>query len=169
MEIKTIPKTDGFFAASTSGSIFRVKNRNGAPCAPRLLKGNARNGYRVVNLRFNGHRSTMLVHRLVALTFIGDPSGYSVCHWNHQRDDNRLSNLYIGTQSENLQQSVREGRPIGKGMTGVRPKNARLTKRDKLEIKRLYSTGNFKQLLLARLYGVTQCRVSQIVRKANDD
>lgn len=55
-------------------------------------------------LRRAGEAKTQLVHRLVALAWLGGPHpGMVVHHINADRQDNRLDNLEWVTQSDNIQ------------------------------------------------------------------
>lgn len=57
-----------------------------------------------------GRTRYQLVHRLVLRAFVGPcPDGQEVMHLNHDRRDNRLSNLRYGTHSENLLMDVARG------------------------------------------------------------
>ena len=44
----------------------------------------------------------MLVHRLIAMAFLEDPSGKDVCHNNGVRSDNRVENLRLDTRKGNM-------------------------------------------------------------------
>jgi len=69
----------------------------------RLLKGFNRNGYLQVTLkRENGKNQPMLVHRLVALTFIPNPENKPyVDHIDGGRRNNNVDNLRWATPKEN--------------------------------------------------------------------
>jgi len=67
-------------------------------------------GYYIVELvRTDGTQKILLLHRLLAATFIGDIEGKIVRHLNDTPTDNRLENLTIGTQKENIADSIRNG------------------------------------------------------------
>lgn len=63
------------------------------------------NGYRIVNL---GRGSRHLVHRLVAVAFVGGDPALQVNHKNGDRSDNRAENLEWLSCSENHRHSYRE-------------------------------------------------------------
>ena len=158
--------TPGFdsYAIDKNGQVFRIRTRVGDPCEPRPLKASRRpDGYMSVTLRQDNKTYGVLVHRLVALTYLGDPKGLDVCHWNHKRDDNRVENLYIGTRQENCKQSGNEGR-YGYWRIGVAPAGKKLTEQLKAEIKAKYATGRYKQIELAAEYGVCQRSISVACR-----
>ena len=65
-----------------------------------LAQGNVR-GYKSVTLKCDGVRKDMRVHRLVVMTFIGEPSKEMVNHIDGDKTNNVLSNLEWATRSEN--------------------------------------------------------------------
>lgn len=160
---RPIPSLDGVYEASSCGLVRRVKAGQGTKV--RLIKAHSfGNGYLRVTTCLEGKRTTHLVHRLVHEAFLGPiPEGHDVCHRNHDRQDNRAVNLYAGTRSENILQSVADGRPIGQGMKGRRPATTKLTPGQRLEVIARYAAGAY-QTDIAAEYGITQCRVSQIIR-----
>ena len=68
-----------------------------------------KNGYIKVGLWENGEEYTRDVHRLVAITFLGNHEGLVVNHINGKKDDNRLTNLEWCTYKENMQHAMRTG------------------------------------------------------------
>lgn len=67
-------------------------------CTPHLMN----NGYLVVDLYKNNRRKTMLVHRLVALAFIPNPSNFPcVNHLDSNRANPNVENLEWCTVSHN--------------------------------------------------------------------
>ncbi|MGG7510948.1 NUMOD4 motif-containing HNH endonuclease [Plantibacter sp. YIM 135249] len=91
---------EGAYEVSSAGDVRNV-------VTGRVLKGTANDGgYLAVKLRRRGH----LVHRLVAIAFLGAPEvGQEVCHGNGNPADNRVENLRWGTRSENTSDQVRHG------------------------------------------------------------
>ena len=59
-----------------------------------------------------GKRANFYRHRLVAEVYLPKPnvSGLVVCHKDSNPRNNRVTNLYWGTQKENIQQCIREGK-----------------------------------------------------------
>lgn len=56
-----------------------------------------------------------LVHRLVALVYIPNPEELPyVCHKDNVPTNNTVSNLYWGTQKDNMAQASREGRLLNR-------------------------------------------------------
>lgn len=67
-------------------------------------------GHHLVILYRDSERTRPQVHRVVAKAFLGEGApGEMVCHKNGDPDDNRAANLYWGTMSDNMRDSVRHG------------------------------------------------------------
>ena len=64
-------------------------------------------GYVRAVLRVNHERKHIMVHRLVAITFLGKQEGKEVNHINCIRDDNRLENLEWVTHKKNCNWSAK--------------------------------------------------------------
>ena len=106
---KDIPDTNGYYSCNEFGEIksnFRVIYRKNGICQTikeRILKAKINNhGYAYVSLRINKHTYDMLVHRLVALTWLPNPeSKETINHKDGNPLNNKLENLEWATQSEN--------------------------------------------------------------------
>lgn len=74
-----------------------------------------RDGYVSVGLRRGGDMEMGYMHRIVAIAFLGDMSGYGleVCHGPGGPSDNRLSNLRWDTHAGNMAET--RGVPKVKG------------------------------------------------------
>jgi hypothetical protein len=61
----------------------------------KLLNGSLTTGYRTLNLHRESHKGTLYVHRELAKLFLKKPSNEHrfVIHVNHDKMDNRLTNL----------------------------------------------------------------------------
>ena len=72
-------------------------------------------GYVVITLvNDDGNKCTMMVHRLIALTFIPNPENKpTVNHKNHNRGDNRVENLEWATMAEQNNDKKKPLRYIG--------------------------------------------------------
>lgn len=99
--IRAIPGYPGYYA-TVEGDILKKRGKSFFKLTPSKVH----NDYYTVKIV---HR--VKVHRLVALTFIPNPNNYPiVCHKDNNPSNNHVNNLYWGTQSQNMQQMVREGR-----------------------------------------------------------
>ena len=139
------------YEVSDLGGVRRIW-ANGRPAA--LSPCSHKSGYLKVTLRRNPDQFTALVHRLVASAFIGpiDPL-MQVNHRNGDKTDNRLSNLELVTNGENLRHrvDVLGQRPLHPG-TGSKHHQAKLTEPDVLELRRLYAAGMDPKELAERFH-----------------
>lgn len=108
-EWRAIAGFEGYYEVSNLGNVrsltrvlrpsYRPMTLEGKPLKPRPM----RSGHLQVNLRRNNTSRNHLVHRLVAIAFLGQPlPGQEVRHLNGEPTDNRLQNLAWGTRSENM-------------------------------------------------------------------
>lgn len=109
---RAVPGYHGYEVSSLGNvrSLNRVTGRGrrwrGKTMTPNAMK----NGYMLVSLWRQGHRSSVLVHRLVLQAFIGPAaSNQEARHGNGVRRDNRLSNLSWGSHSDNQLDQVLHG------------------------------------------------------------
>lgn len=92
------------FGNGKSIQVFR--NKSWVP-----LKFKESYGYPLVTLKHKSLRKHYKVSRLVAMVYIPNPNNLPVVmHLNNIRTDNRAENLKWGTQKENTQQCIQEGR-----------------------------------------------------------
>jgi hypothetical protein len=102
------------YQVSTHGRVRRIapsKSRGAKPGT--ILKPGHRRGYQTVMLYSPEHPkgTNAWVHRLVALTFIGQAPhrDMQVAHWDDVKSNNRLDNLRWATPAENIQDATRNG------------------------------------------------------------
>lgn len=114
------------------------------------------NKYLVVNLCINNKKMPKAVHRLMAQAFIPNPNNLPyVLHRNDIRSDNRVCNLFWGTQHDNMQDMMNKGR----GVAG----NTKLTKSQVLEIRHLKNNGmTYKDI--AKIYNVNQTTIGYSIK-----
>lgn len=139
---KDIPGYEGLYQASDCGNIRNGRGRLIALC-------NGSGGYKVASL---GKNNSCLVHRLVALSFIGAPTQEKplVLHANGDRSDNRLANLRYGDYFDNSADAIKHGTQV----RGERQHVAKLTYEQVKHIK----TSDESTSHLAKKYNVTrQC------------
>ena len=113
------------------------------------------NKYKVVDLRTNGKRKTISVHRMVAEAFIPNPDNLPcVNHKDGNKDNNCVENLEWCTYSENNQHALAKGLKVFE--SGSKNKNSKLTYEDVVEIKKCLILGDseFGTRPLATKYGV---------------
>lgn len=115
------------------------------------------NGYPFVTLSAYGATKQIMVHRLVAMTFLGEiPKGMEVHHINHDKADARLENLQLVSRLENVRAAMEYGvfRPQGQGNC-----NAKLTEEQVREIRSIEGVTGRE---IARRYNVTPSVICNI-------
>ena len=105
MEIKDVVGFPGYYVSDT-GELYSDLRGDF-----KKLKGwKDSRGYHVVDLRKDGQRHGMKIHRLVAFAFIENPENKPfINHINGVRDDNRVSNLEWVTHRENVDHAMLTG------------------------------------------------------------
>lgn len=154
-----------FYEASSNGrirSIDRKVIRGGREMSVRgriLSPGIGKKGHRYVNLQMNGSIKTEYIHRLIAISFIGEQPHDKpiVAHINGDPSDNRPSNLRWSTHLENSNDSIihgTSGRPGGEDHA-----KAKLDK-SKIESMRDMHSSGMSMRSIGRTLGIHHCTVS---------
>jgi hypothetical protein len=107
---KPIPEWEAY-SISKCGEVIRMQSAKGAKIY-RVLKQQKHKTrpYLMVRLHCNGKSKTFDIHRLVALTYLGEiPKHLNVCHLNGNPKDNRVENLRIDTRQSNEKDKVLHG------------------------------------------------------------
>ena len=101
-----VPGYEGLYKVSDFGNVLSVR-RN------KLLRPGVSRGYRMVILCNNTKRSTIKIHQLVAMAFLGHKrSGMNqvVDHIDGNTENNKLSNLQILSHRANIQKANRQNK-----------------------------------------------------------
>ena len=109
IKAKYIPGYNKRYAVSQCGKVISyVYGR------PKLLRLDAhRDGY----LRVSLERKKESVHRLVALTYLGESKGLEVNHKDGNRSNNHISNLEYVSRQQNIRHAVESGSYNLNGLT----------------------------------------------------
>lgn len=119
-------------------------------------------GARMVHLYLNQSREALLLHRLVAVAFIPNPSNKpEINHINGDRSDNSVSNLEWATRAENMEHGFRTGLINN---TGTNHGNNVYPDEQIREVKRLLKEGSLTQKAIAEVTGVKKGTVEQIAQ-----
>ena len=125
----------------------------------------------------NGRIERHLVHRLVAESFLKEPSetlvkeclksGSDVVLINHKdgnKQNNHFSNLEWSDRSEQMYHAY--DLQLKKSQIGIENKNSKLTSDDIKEIRKLYvrQSKEYGTVALAKKYGVTDSVIGLIIR-----
>ena len=159
-EYRFVDGTEKNLVVSVNGDILKRYPRS-------YRYGGRKDYYQVVNVKPNAagylqinvpiRNTTTLVHRLVAEAFLDNPKGYNeIDHRNHNRLDNRVSNLRWCTHKENMHNSYKpEVKIFWKDITAV-----------SLDTDEVYEFSRFKNITsLATLKGWGQGWGTAIRRK----
>ena len=164
MEIRPIKGHEGYWV-SDQGDIFTQwvnKGKHGLVKEKRLrkLKCSKQNSGHLA-IRLGGRKGKWkLVHRLVYENFKGEiPNGMFVRHLNDIPSDNRVENLEIGTQTDNMRDSIR----LGNFPMGERNGQSKLNKEKVLFIRK--NIGKLSQTEIANKLGVSRRLISYVINK----
>ena len=121
---KTIRGYEGLYEVSDNGNVrsldrYVTQLTKGGNLMTRLYKGLmvkpriGKVGYKYLHLSKAGVRTTLKIHRLVALNFIDNPENKpEVNHKDGDKTNNNVANLEWATSSENKQHAVDTGLKI---------------------------------------------------------
>lgn len=118
----------------------------------------ATNGYARVNVYSGKRHRTILLHKVVAETFLGPaPTGMEVNHIDGDKANPALSNLEYATKKDNMQHASRMG--LRHFARGSRHGMAKLTETDAIAIRN--STGPHR--VIAARFGISRQQVDDII------
>ena len=125
---KAIEEFEGLYAVSNLGrvkSLDRViqkENLQECTIKGRILKpATAKNGYLTVCLSQEGYAQSLYIHKLVGMAFLGHtPNGMKevIDHLNECKTDNRVQNLQVTTQRQNLSRRGGASKYVGVARNG---------------------------------------------------
>ncbi len=149
------------YEVSTFGRLRRIRPANSNRAKVGLLKANTCRTYHRFGLYNGGKIRTLLVHRIILMTFVGPPPSqrHQGAHEDDTPSNNRLDNLRWATPKENSEDRVIRGRQV----SGTSHPNTRLTDKQIKAIRALNSRG-VGVLLIADAVGIGATSVGRIVR-----
>lgn len=106
---KEIVGTNGRYFVSNYGRIKSIGGKKGKTEYKIMKQSTINSGYKTIKLFVNGKHETFLVHRLVAIAFLGEHPGLDINHKNGIKTDNRLNNIEWCTRKENMEHCSRMG------------------------------------------------------------
>lgn len=162
---KDVVGYEGIYKVSNIGRIKRLlKFRKYRDCNFKILSPvKDKDGYyRTAFTDINKKTKNITIHRIVAKTFIENPSNKKcVNHINGIKDDNRVDNLEWVTVLENNLHAIKLG--LKKPLKGENHNLVKINTEQVNNIRYEWSTGNFKQKEIALKYGLQQSQISRIV------
>lgn len=163
---KDVVGYEGYYKVSNLGNVKRII-KNGV-AAERLLSPSTYSGYPRVCLCVDGRQNNYLVHRLVAIAFLGKPeSNKEVNHINGIKGDSRLENLEWVTSRENHIHAVKMGLSTFASISGENSHKSKLTESDVSEIIKLRLVDKLKFREIGEKYNVVMSTIQKIFHKKN--
>ena len=159
--IRDIKGYEGLYTVDEFGNVMSVKR------GKLISQHKFPNGYVYVNLHKRGKTKTARVHRVVAETFIPNPSECTqVNHKNGLKTDNRLTNLEWCDPRKNMRHAMENGLFDHRGESNP---SSKLTVEDVEAIRSKYVRGSKEcgTVALGREYNVSNVMIGKIVRNKN--
>lgn len=164
---KPVLNYEDYYSASDLGDVVRTATQGAKRPSWKPLKVQLLNtGYLRFTLSADGGRKDYTAHRLIWEAFNGPiPEGIQINHMNGTKTDNRLVNLEICSQSQNLLHAYRVLKiPTPNNPShGSRNGRAKLKEADIPEIISLYRAGGITQAELAKQFSISPTMISYIV------
>ena len=126
-------------------------------------------GRLLVSLSKKGYAKSHLVHRLVLFAFVGPcPKGMECRHFpDRDPTNNHIDNLSWSTHAQNMKdQDFHQTRNYGVSR-GEKNGNSKLTVTIAKQIRQLYQSNNYTQIMLATMFGISQALVSRLINYPN--
>ena len=163
------------YHVTRDGKVYRLKTQGWELRKLKIVTKGNRKSYRirihVADKKVDRHFS---VSRLVAMIYIPNPHNYPcVCHRDNNPLNNKVSNLYWGTQRMNIQQALRENRLTtlftsennpGKGRFGYLNPWSNLTKEQEVEIIELHNKGKSTGYI-SKKFGVGNECIRRVIKR----
>ena len=154
---KDVQGYEGLYKINANGEIWRV-NKN-KPLIPHRCQG-----YLRVSLYDGGKQRKFYVHRLVAFSFLDEPSNKDRNEINHKdgnKKNNHFSNLEWVTSKENIDHAIHMGLRDGRGICNL----GELTEKDMEIIKYLHNVKRQTFVQLSVIFGVSYHSVRKAYKK----
>lgn len=141
------------YLISDNGEVFNQRTKQ------MMKQHKDKDGYLVLNLSHNGIKKAHKVHRLVAQTYIPNPSNLdTVNHINHNKEDNTVDNLEWLSNKDN----ATEGANSYTRHKGEKATAAKLSMEQAKDIRAQASLG-ISRKELASIYGVTTATIGNVI------
>ena len=166
------------YHVTRDGKVYRLKTQGWELRKLKIVTKGNRKSYRirihVADKKVDRHFS---VSRLVAMIYIPNPHNYPcVCHRDNNPLNNKVSNLYWGTQRMNIQQALRVNRLTtlftsennpGKGRFGYLNPWSKLTKEQEVEIMELHNKGKSTGYI-SKKFGVGNECIRRVIKRLSN-
>lgn len=160
-------KNWGGYSINANGEVFSYWGRTTNLKMILIKKGKIiankplKSGHVTVTLRKrNNIVKKFLIHRLVAEAFIPNPNNYPyVCHKDGNPKNNKIDNLYWGTQKMNISDTLKHGTRL----FGEKCNGAKLNIHKVKLIRLLNRKFNWTQNKLIKLFPISNAQMSRIL------
>lgn len=153
---------EDLYSVSDGGHVKSISSRPHSIPGRILTKKTLPNGYQHVDLCRDGRKRRFLVHRLVAMAFLGIPPSED-SEVNH-KDGDKLNNVPGNLEWVSRSQNVRHG--FATGLIQVQPRRGTLNGRARLTLEQVAEIrglrGKVKVRDLAERFGVAQQTISAV-------
>ena len=152
------------YEVSDHGEVRRLTSSCNFNPVGKNLKGTGdHKGYLYLSLFNRKTRKHKKINLLVAEAFIGvKPKGLQVNHIDGAKANNHYKNLEYVTASENRKHAFKLGLSSHKGEGHPASK---LTNKDVLEIRRIYSKGDIRKVDISKLFNISQSTVGRVISR----
>lgn len=137
----------------------------------RTIGYKANNGYKAVGIKNNGKSHIILVHRLVYLVHKGElKADEEVNHIDGNKENNHVSNLEAVSTAQNIRHAYRTGlhdesiASAKKRYQGHKGNASKLSKKEALELRELFTSGKAKATELSEKYNIHRSNVYRIAK-----
>ena len=163
-EMKDIKSFEGLYAITRNGKVWSYPNKKGGSKNGKWLRVFIQHrGYYNYYLQHKNKRRIILAHKLVANAYIPNPlNRKEINHINGNKLDNRVENLEWSTRSENMKHAYKLGLLHKFGKHENHPM-AKLNKKQVLQIRESYKSGEYTQRQLAKQFKVNQRLIWSII------
>lgn len=154
--MKDIPGYEGLYAATTDGKVWSTRSRK------YLANTLHHTGYLIVCLSKNKGKKNLTVHKIVALTYLGE-SNLIINHKNGNKTDNNVSNLEYCTHKQNNHHARAIG--LTKTRYGEDCGNSKFSKEEIVHIRHLFFNEGMQQFEIANKFNTTKSNIYRILSR----